>query len=49
LCFIPTLFSELAKFVHFIREKSPPFSPTFNHTHIRGPEGIIVALAEQLG
>ncbi|MGV3772261.1 MAG: hypothetical protein ACO1QB_05125, partial [Verrucomicrobiales bacterium] len=29
---IPTVFIEMAKFVHFIREKSAKISPTFNHT-----------------
>ena len=31
-CFIPTLFRDLVKFVHFIRENSSLPSPTFNHT-----------------
>src|SRR5678815_634997 len=29
---IPTVFREMAKFVHFILRRSRFFSPTFNHT-----------------
>jgi hypothetical protein len=32
LSLIPTLFSDMAKFVHFILQKSFPPSPTLNHT-----------------
>ena len=33
-CFIPTLFRDMAKFVHFILQLSPFSSPTFNHTQV---------------
>jgi hypothetical protein len=43
---IPTVNSEVAKFVHFIRQQSLLFSPTFNHTRAGGLTSFHLALRQ---